>query len=125
MIIGGLKHELNVWQFSFLVQTRPPDRFGFHPLISIWLIKLHALPPEGAVLERKKHYTGIHFNLKLPIPYVYEWKWMKPIAVLIKWDKKPVPRWVPKWIYDTILMKPWCIDLLTRRFRYPSKLKFY
>lgn len=65
---------LNKWTFRFAVYRDITRYDAFSRLFSLGLIKVHTIPVEGAMLQRKKHYKGFHFMLRFFWPFdVISW----------------------------------------------------
>lgn len=129
MQLGKLEHKLGTWQFMFRAMRREYHRFGFHPWMDLWIVKFKTFPQPGELIA-PKHYTGINWKLRLPLPYIDQ-RYQSSIAHLIKWDVKPIPQWVPRWVLmsdwrDPVsrMPRPLLIKFLNKRFALPTKIKF-
>lgn len=52
-----MKRKLNEWQYGIELTKHPPWRYGFHPTLTIWCVKITSFPEEGEELT-KKNYKG-------------------------------------------------------------------
>lgn len=126
MTLGTLKYETGIWQARFILSSQSPHRLGFHPFLSLWVIKLKKLPTPGDALA-KKDYDGFIFNLRLPVFAGTMYQKQFRILDWLKWDTQGVPEWIPRWwIMKGREPRKWLVALIAHRFviRYPITLKF-
>lgn len=110
----------------FILSARSPHRLGFHPFLSLWIVKLKNLPVPGSMID-KKDYDGIIFNLRFPIFAGTMYQKSFTVAQLIGWDRKPMPKWIPEWaLMKEGVPRPGLIKFLTdiHAIRYPVSIKF-
>ncbi len=124
MTIGKLNPEIGKWQFMARIEKNAIHQLGFHPWTTLWIVNLKSLPYKGEEIQ-KKHYDGIHWTIRLPIPYAFE-QIRTTMAQVIGWDRKPLPRWIPEWVLmnKTGSPRPGLIKFLTTPFTIPTKIKF-
>ncbi len=143
MTLGTLKNEPGRWQFQIVCNSHSPHRLGWNPYFAFWIVKFKKYLGGGGEVK-KSDYKGFIFSLRAPI-------FAGNIAIKrfrlldwLKWDVKPLPKWIPKWFFVKTVRyekknddfevetrqrqepRKWLVAILIHQFfiKYPTSIKF-